>query len=196
MATKQNNFYLQYQQAAKAGKTSARNAFLRKAAPGIIIVAGCLLAWGGVVVHTALMRGQASDLRAWCADEQNLTPYQQSLQDQQAADTYHSLADYANGVSALLDSYPDLTSSLLNRINAAGSSSGITVEFTSYDAATGVLQFNATSDTVIDIPAYVRALQSCGVFSGVDYTGYQSTNNQGEPAGYALNLRCVLAAPE
>ena len=196
MATKQNNFYLQYQQAAKAGKTSARNAFLRKAAPGIIIVAGCLLAWGGVVVHTALMRGQASDLRAWCADEQNLTPYQQSLQDQQATDTYHSLADYANGVSALLDSYPDLTSSLLNRIDAAGSSSGITVEFTSYDAATGVLQFNATSDTVIDIPAYVRALQSCGVFSGVDYTGYQSTNNQGEPAGYALNLRCVLAAPE
>jgi len=58
------------------------------------------------------------------------------------------------------------------------------------------LQFNATSDTVIDIPAYVRALQSCGVFSGVDYTGYQSTNNQGGPAGYALNLRCVLAAPE
>ena len=196
MATKQNNFYLQYQQAAKAGKTSARNAFLRKVAPGIIIVAGCLLAWGGVVVHTALMRGQASDLRAWCADAQNLTPYQQSLQDQQAADTYHSLADYANGVSALLDSYPDLTSSLLNRIDAAGSSSGITVEFTSYDAATGVLQFNATSDTVIDIPAYVRALQSCGVFSGVDYTGYQSTNNQGEPAGYALNLRCVLAAPK
>lgn len=196
MATKQNNFYLQYQQAAKAGKTSARNAFLRKAAPGIIIVAGCLLAWGGVVVHTALMRGQASDLRAWCADEQNLTSYQQSLQDQQAADTYHSLTDYANGVSALLDSYPDLTSSLLNRIDAAGSSSGITVEFTSYDAATGVLQFNATSDTVIDIPAYVRALQSCGVFSGVDYTGYQSTNNQGGPAGYALNLRCVLAAPE
>ncbi|MDD6424210.1 MAG: hypothetical protein PUF92_01890 [Subdoligranulum variabile] len=196
MATKQNNFYLQYQQAAKAGKTSARNAFLRKAAPGIIIVAGCLLAWGGVVVHTALMRGQASDLRAWCADEQNLTSYQQSLQDQQAADTYHRLADYANGVSALLDSYPDLTSSLLNRIDAAGSSSGITVEFTSYDAATGVLQFNATSDTVIDIPAYVRALQSCGVFSGVDYTGYQSTNNQGGPAGYALNLRCVLAAPE
>ena len=196
MATKQNNFYLQYQQAAKAGKTSARNAFLRKAAPGIIIVAGCLLAWGGVVVHTALMRGQASDLRAWCADEQNLTSYQQSLQDQQAADTYHSLADYANGASALLDSYPDLTSSLLNRIDAAGSSSGITVEFTSYDAATGVLQFNATSDTVIDIPAYVRALQSCGVFSGVDYTGYQSTNNQGGPAGYALNLRCVLAAPE
>ena len=74
--------------------------------------------------------------------------------------------------------------------------SGITVEFTSYDAASGVLQFNATSNTVIDIPAYVRALQNCGVFSDVDYTGYQSTNGRGQPAGYALNLRCTLAAPE
>lgn len=196
MATKQNNFYLQYQQAAKADKSAARGALLRKAAPGILIVAGCLLVWGGISLHTVLMRGQTSDLRAWCADETHLTPYQQSLQDQQAADTYHSLTDYTNGITTLLDSYPDLTSSLLNRIIAAGSSSGITVEFTSYNAATGELQFNATSDTVIDIPAYVRALQGCGVFSDVDYTGYQANNSQGDANGYALNLRCILAAPE
>lgn len=43
MATKQNNFYLQYQLAAKAGKNADRKAFLRKAAPGAIIVAGCML---------------------------------------------------------------------------------------------------------------------------------------------------------
>lgn len=196
MATKQNNFYLQYQQAAKAGKNADRRAFLRKAAPGAIIVAGCMLVWGGVFLHTAMMRADTRDLRAWCADEQNLTPYQQSLQDQQAADAYHSLTDYTNGVTSLLASYPDLTSSLLNRIDAAGSSSGITVEFTSYNASSGELQFNATSDTVIDIPAYVRALQDCGVFSDVDYTGYQSTNGRGQTTGYALNLRCILAAPE
>lgn len=56
MATKQNNFYLQYQLAAKAGKNADRKAFLRKAAPGAIIVAGCMLAWGGVFLHTAMMR--------------------------------------------------------------------------------------------------------------------------------------------
>ena len=111
-----------------------------------------MLAWGGVFLHGHDARRYLRDLRAWCADEQNLTPYQQSLQDQQAADAYHSLIDYANSVTSLLASYPDLTSSLLNRIDAAGSGSGITVEFTSYDAASGVLQFNATSNTVIDIP--------------------------------------------
>ena len=73
MATKQNNFYLQYQLAAKAGKNADRKAFLRKAAPGAIIVAGCMLAWGGVFLHTAMMRADTCDLRAWCADEQNPT---------------------------------------------------------------------------------------------------------------------------
>lgn len=197
MATKmkQNNFYLRYQQAAKADKSAQRGAVLRKAAPAAIIVSVCLLGWGSVAIHTMLMRGQTRDLRAWCADEQNLTPYQQSIQDQQAGDTYRSLTEYADGVTSLLASYPDLTSSLLHRIEAAGSSSGITVEFTSYSADSGELQFNATSDTVIDIPAYVRALQDCGVFSSVTYTGYQSTT-QDQISGYALNLRCILAAPE
>ena len=191
MAMKQNNFYLQYQLAAKAGKNAGRKAFLRKAAPGALIVAGCMLAWGGVFLHTAMMRTDTRDLRAWCADEQNLTPYRQSLQDQQAADAYHSLTDYANSVTSLLASYPDLTSSLLNRIDAAGSGSGITVEFTSYDAATGELQFNANSSQVIDIPTYIRSLQSCGVFSTVSYTGYNADDD-----GYSIDLRCVLAAPQ
>lgn len=198
MTMKQNNFYLQYQQAAKADKTAARSALLRKAAPGVIIVAGCLLVWLVLTIHTLLMRGETADLTAWCQDESNLTPYLQSLQDQQAADAYQSLTDYSNGVTNILNSYPDLTSSLLNRIEAVGSASGISVEYTSYDAASGLLQFNATSDTVIDIPSYVRALQDCGVFSSVDYTGYQYNNGAADSAnaGYALNLRCVLAAPQ
>lgn len=196
MATKQNNFYLQYQLAAKAAKMPTVRHFCASRHRGPSLWPGAC--WPGAVCFCtrAMMRADTRDLRAWCADEQNLTPYQQSLQDQQAADAYHSLTDYANSVTSLLASYPDLTSSLLNHIDAAGSGSGITVEFTSYDAASGVLQFNATSNTVIDIPAYVRALQNCGVFSDVDYTGYQSTNGRGQPAGYALNLRCTLAAPE
>ena len=65
------------------------------------------------------------------------------------------------------------------------------MEFTSYDAATGELQFNANSSQVIDIPTYIRSLQSCGVFSTVSYTGYNADND-----GYSIDLRCVLAAPQ
>ncbi len=56
-----------------------------------------------------------------------------------------------------------MTSSLLNRVEAAGGS-GITIQFTDYNASTGELLFNANSSQVIDIPAYIRSLQNCGCF--------------------------------
>ena len=68
---------------------------------------------------------------------------------------------------------------------------GITIQFTDYNAATGELLFNANSDQVIDIPSYIRALQNCGVFSTVSYTGYTA-----DETGYSLDLRCILAAPQ
>ena len=74
-------------------------------------------------------------------------------------------------------------------VNMGGAA--ITIQFTSYNAATGELQFNANSSQVIDIPTYIRSLQSCGVFSTVSYTGYNADND-----GYSIDLRCVLAAPQ
>ena len=73
---------------------------------------------------------------------------------------------------------------------AAGGAS-ITIQFTSYNASTGELLFNANSSQVIDIPTYIRSLQNCGVFSTVSYTGYTADDN-----GYSIDLRCILAAPQ
>ena len=86
----------------------------------------------------------------------------------------------------LLNSYPDVTSTLLHRIEAAGGAS-----ITIHNASTGELLFNANSSQVIDIPTYIRSLQNCGVFSTVSYTGYTADDN-----GYSIDLRCILAAPQ
>lgn len=193
MAMKQNNFYQRWQQAAKSGKTAARHNFLLKALPAICVVAVCLVGWLGLTLHTLSLRGQTADLRDWCYDEQNLQPYQQSLQDERNAETFRSLTNYTDSLTAALNSYPDVTSSLLGRIEAAGGSN-IRVQFKSYSAASGELQFDAVSDYVIDIPSYIRALQDCGVFSSVTYTGYKA--DSGDDPGYAINMRCILAAPE
>ena len=67
----------------------------------------------------------------------------------------------------------------------------ITIQFTSYNASTGELLFNANSSQVIDIPTYIRSLQNCGAFSTVSYTGYTADDN-----GYSIDLRCILAAPQ
>ena len=188
MAIKQNNFYLRWQKAANASREESRSRTFQALLPAGALVAVCMIGWGALSLHTASLRSARNSILAWCTD--NSAAYLSSTEDAEAAAQFRSLAQYSQSMRDLLDSYPDVTSTLLHRIEAAGSS-GITIQFTAYDAASGVLQFNANSSEVIDIPSYIRSLQSCGVFSTVSYTGYSA-----DDSGYSINLRCVLAAPQ
>ena len=188
MAMKQNNFYLRWQKAAGAAKSDSRSQGLRTLVPGLAVVAVSMLGWGVLTLHTSMLKSQREDILNWCRD--NTEPYRAATQDSESAAQFRSLTDYSDGMTELLNSYPDVTSSLLHRVEAAGGS-GITIQFTDYNASTGELLFNANSSQVIDIPAYIRSLQHCGVFSTVSYTGYKADDD-----GYSIDLRCVLAAPQ
>lgn len=188
MAMKQNNFYLRWQKAAGAAKTESRSNDLRAVVPGIAVVAVCMAGWGVMVLHTSMLKSRRQNILNWCAD--NSATYLSSTLDAEEAAEFRSLTDYATGMTNLLNSYPDVTSTLLHRIEAAGGAS-ISIQFTSYNASTGELLFNANSSQVIDIPTYIRSLQNCGVFSTVSYTGYTADDN-----GYSIDLRCILAAPQ
>lgn len=188
MAMKQNNFYQRWQKAVGAAKTESRSRDLRAILPGVAFVAAAMAGWGVLTLHTTLLTNQRQDTLNWCAD--NTASYLVSVQNADEAAQFRSLADYADKMTNLLGSYPDVTSSLLHRVEAAGGA-GITIQFTDYNAATGELLFNANSDQVIDIPSYIRALQNCGVFSTVSYTGYTA-----DETGYSIDLRCILAAPQ
>ena len=144
--------------------------------------------WGVMVLHTSMLKSRRQNILNWCAD--NSATYLSSTLDAEEAAEFRSLMDYATGMTNLLNSYPDVTSTLLHRIEAAGGAS-ITIQFTNYNASTGELLFNANSSQVIDIPTYIRSLQNCGVFSTVSYTGYTADDN-----GYSIDLRCILAAPQ
>ena len=188
MAMKQNNFYLRWQKAAGAAKSESRSQGLRTLVPGLAVVAVSMLGWGVLTLHTSMLKSRRQNILNWCAD--NSATYLSSTLDAEEAAEFRSLTDYATGMTNLLNSYPDVTSSLLHRVEAAGGSA-ITIQFTDYNASTGELLFNANSSQVIDIPAYIRSLQNCGVFSTVSYTGYKADDD-----GYSIDLRCVLAAPQ
>ena len=177
MAMKQNNFYLRWQKAAGAAKSESRSQSLRTLVPGLAVVAVSMLGWGVLTLHTSMLKSQREDILNWCSD--NTEPYRAATQDSESAAQFRSLTDYSDGMTALL-----------HRVEAAGGS-GITIQFTDYNASTGELLFNANSSQVIDIPAYIRSLQNCGVFSTVSYTGYKADDD-----GYSIDLRCVLAAPQ
>ena len=188
MAMKQNNFYLRWQKAAGAAKSESRSQGLRTLVPGLAVVAVSMLGWGVLTLHTSMLKSQREDILNWCSD--NTEPYRAATQDSESAAQFRSLTDYSDGMTALLNSYPDVTSSLLHRVEAAG---GVRHHDPVHrlQRIDGRAALNANSSQVIDIPAYIRSLQNCGVFSTVSYTGYKADDD-----GYSIDLRCVLAAPQ
>lgn len=189
MAIKQINFYLRWQEAQRAEKHAVRQTRLRWVAPAAALVTVCLAAWVVVAVRTALLEHRAASLEDWCYAPAQAEPYVQTVTDQQRVQALKDRLGRANGVWAALDSQTDITSGLLNRVRAASSAS-ITVVFKSYDADNRQLVFDARSSQVIDIPAYIRALEGCGVFSQVTYTGYSAQNDL-----YTIHLSCIVALP-
>lgn len=189
MAIKQINFYLRWQEAQRAEKHAVRQTRLRWVAPAAALVTVCLAAWAVVAVRTVLLEHRAASLEDWCYAPAQAEPYVQTVTDQQRVQALKDRLGRANGVWAALDSQTDITSGLLNRVRAASSAS-ITVVFKSYDADNRQLVFDARSSQVIDIPAYIRALEGCGVFSQVTYTGYSAQNDL-----YTIHLSCIVALP-
>lgn len=191
MAIKQNNFYQRWTLAAKADKIAANRRRMRVVVPVAAFLGVCAAAWGTIFAHTAMLNTRADAIWDWINQPSINEPYLQSLSDQLTAQTNRNRTALAQNIWNLLDTYPGVTSDTLNRIEAAGNAS-ITIRFTSYNAATGLLAFEARSSQVIDIPAYVRSLQNTGVFANVGYTGY-GFNSDGT---YTINLSCTLAAPQ
>lgn len=75
---------------------------------------------------------------------------------------------------------------MTDKIELAGGRD-IEVTLQSYDKESGILNFEATSEEVINIPEYILKLQNTGLFYAVDYTGYVYDDSY-----YRLTLSCMV----
>ena len=85
-----------------------------------------------------------------------------------------------------LMTYPEFSSRVLQQIQAVGGGQ-MRLLVTDFDAASGVLIFDASNREIIDVPSYILQLQETGLFEAVNYTGYAL-----EEEWYTLSLSCVM----
>ena len=116
--------------------------------------------------------------------------YNEAAEKQQRNDNLVQGLQQVRNLTDALATYPQVDSALMSKIGAAGGAQ-VSMVLTGYDAATGALQFDAQSGSVIDIPSYVLKLQKTGLFRKVDYTGYTY-----EDGVYVLSLNCILLGEE
>lgn len=157
--------------------------------PGITLVI-CLAFIVVVMIWNLRTGGQINDIEDWINDDQIQQEYQEANAVKEQSEQLASELSQVTQMKNNLATYPDLTEEKIAKIVDVGGSD-MSVQIKSLDAESGVLTFNAISRQVIDIPGYISKLQKTGLFSSVDYTGYQYGNEE-----YSLELSCVLKGEE
>lgn len=184
---KQINLYQAWGQTEGGPKAEKGSIKQHLIAPGITLLI-CLALIAGVNIWNMMADGQVQEIHTWIKDSENQKAYKAASKVQKKSDRLAEAQSQVEQMKKNLATYPDLTEETISAIvNSSGSQ--IDVQIESMDAETGLLTFHAVSNGVIDIPGYISRLTDTGLFSSVDYSGYQFEDNE-----YSLDLSCVLKA--
>ncbi len=185
--SKQINLFSQWQLLHANGEQKQAQFLKHLIYPGICLGA-CLVVFAGIFAWNRVRIHEINEVQAWIDDPEISQSYQEAYAKQKKSDNLTEAMSQVQQMKENLSTYPDLDNETVARILQAGGSN-MTVMIKSMDAQTGVLSFQASSGDVIDIPSYINRLTQTGLFSSVDYTGYQY-----DDGNYALDLSCVLEA--
>lgn len=152
--------------------------------PVVLVLAASLCAYGHLKAQNRVLEDRISQLREQIAQQE--AEYRTAERKWAYNELLMRYTEDLEALSKSRDTYPEVTSALLERIAAVGGDH-VTMALGGYDSSTGELSFLAKSAQVIDIPDYVSALRATGLFSAVEYSGYQY-----EAGVYTLDIRCVL----
>ena len=182
---KQVNLYQKWRKSSGEVKVETGNIVKHLIPPAISLVV-CLGLFAGVSFWNSLVNMKINDAYSWINDSQIQKQYQKANETKKESERLADSKDQVEQMKQNLATYPDLDADTIAKIVDVGGSA-MSVEIESMDAETGLLTFHAVSREVIDIPGYVSKLTQTGLFSNVDYSGYQYQDGE-----YSLNLSCVL----
>ena len=186
--TKQVNLYQKWKKSGGMDKVVEKESFVKHIVPPVITLAVCMALFGAVSVWNLLESKKIDDINDWINDSQIQQQYQEADEVMKESERLVEQKQQVEQMKQNLATYPDLDADIIARI-ADVSGSNMNVEVKSMDAETGLLTFHAVSSAVIDIPGYVNKLTQTGLFSSVDYSGYQYQDGE-----YTLDLSCILKA--
>lgn len=186
--TKQVNLYQKWKKFGGMDKVVEKESFVKHIVPPVLTLAVCMALFGAVSVWNLLESKKIDDINDWINDSQIQQQYQEADEVMKESERLVEQKQQVEQMKQNLATYPDLDADIIARIVDV-SGSNMNVEVKSMDAETGLLTFHAVSSAVIDIPGYVNKLTQTGLFSSVDYSGYQYQDGE-----YTLDLSCILKA--
>lgn len=146
----------------------------------------CLLGLLAVFLWNRSVSGEIEELNRWIQDPKVIAEYEEAKALEEESERLSNGQEQVDTLKENLATYPDLSESMIRKIVDVGGRD-MRVRIRSMEAQSGLLTFDAVSEKVIDIPDYVEKLGNTGLFSSVQYVGYNYQENE-----YVLALSCIL----
>jgi hypothetical protein len=124
--------------------------------------------------NTSEIRAQKEAIELYLSDPATTAAYNESLSAQSESARMAAEMSALRDVILNITSYPNLTGGDLDQVREIAGSR-IKLAPMTYDKTSGVLSFNATSDTVTGVPLFVAQMRISGIFSDVQYQGYSES---------------------
>jgi hypothetical protein len=129
--------------------------------------------------NTSGIKAQKEAIELYLSDPATTAAYNESLTAQSEAARMTAEMSALRDVILNITSYPNLMGGDLDQVREIAGSR-IKLSVMTYDKTSGVLSFNATSDTVTGVPLFIAQMRISGIFSDVQYQGY-SESTRTEP---------------
>ena len=158
------------------------------------------------------LEDEKQTIQMFTEDPNVIAQYNESIQAQGEAQRMTAQSEQLRQVLLGISSFPDLDSSAYYEIYRIASSR-VTISDLAYDSTTGLLTFNAASDTASGVPIFIAQLRYTELFEDIQYAGYAeqtanvpgsttidpvtgvSTTTSVEVSEFTFAVTCLAKAP-
>lgn len=167
------DFYAAYYRKPPADKETVKKRIIYGVPGGVAIV---MLIAGGVIYGQIIYNNmKISEVVEYLNQPDIQTAYESASAVVADKDNFQRELEYFTAIEADLATYPVLTSDDITRVYASGSG-GTSIQGISYESETGVITITAEAPQYRYAAATVATLRGLGIFSDVQYTGYESAS--------------------
>ena len=142
----------------------------------VIVVLLVAAAFAFLYIQKNTLENEKNIINDYLQNPATVSAYNESLSAQSDATRMQSQSDQLEQVLLAISSFPKITSAYNSEVFRIAGDRVDVSNFT-FDVQTGVLNFDATSDTPSGVPLFIAQLRLSGMFKDLQYAGYAETGS-------------------
>ena len=162
----------------KGGTSSAEATRRRRTLIALVMIVLIIAVVGGLFfLQLMTLQNQKEDSQMYLEDPTMIAAYTEASEQETKALDEEERANWLQALLTTIDGYPKMDSDSFSQVYGYAGSR-VEISAVEYDNPTGVLTFEANSDSATGVPIFVAQLRMSGIFEDVTYEGYMNAKDE------------------